>query len=252
MSDYGIAGDIKVWTAGYSRGAAVTDLAAAALLRDPKGVLGESVTLTPENFYCYTFGTPGNADVKGDYKDDKYLYVHNTYALYDIVTALPPTAAGFDRYGTYTPMVPKDEKAKEEMLALLKEANPALWENYVNGGGDPDGFQVKTIDLTALFEGKLELKNDEPSLDVSLEGEVGLQNDTSSYLPDNQEQFLQQIVSGSLMDAVGTRENYYANFQDPLVNFGSYLLTHTAERGSGSKIRKERMNRKETSDEVIH
>ena len=67
VSDYGIAGDIKVWTAGYSRGAAVTDLTAAALLRDPKGALGDSVTLTPENLYCYTFGTPANADVNGDF-----------------------------------------------------------------------------------------------------------------------------------------------------------------------------------------
>lgn len=213
VSEYGISGDIKVWTSGYSRGAAVVDLVAAALLRDPNGVLGDDVTLTPENLYCYTFGTPRNADANGDYQDERYLYVHNTFALYDIVTMLPPVDMGFERYGTFTPLIPDDENAKEQMLKLLEETNPLLWATYVNGG-DPDSFRAKTIDIEALFRGELKVKDDD-----------------SSYLPDDQSAFVHQILEGSLMEAIGTRESFREIYQDPMVHFGSYLLTHTDKAG---------------------
>lgn len=216
VKDYGISGDIKVWTSGYSRGAGVTDLVAAALLRDPTEALGDSVTLEPKDLYCYTFGTPGNAGTDGDYTNKRYLYVHNTFPLYDIVTALPPKEAGFDYYGAYTSLIPETEGAKDEMLRLLKEANPALYETYVNGGGDPDGFEAKTIDLEALLSGELKWKK----------------ADDESYLNDyDQAKFVQQVLGSSLMDAVGSREKYYENYQEPMVNFATFFLTKISHAG---------------------
>ena len=95
----GLTGDIKVWTTGYSRGAGIINLLGADLIRDPKTALGESVTLSPENLYCYTIGTPRTASVSGDYKDAKFSYIHNVYEDSDIAANFPP-ASSFDRYGT--------------------------------------------------------------------------------------------------------------------------------------------------------
>ncbi len=96
----GIKGDIKVWTAGYSRGAGVTNQVAANLIADPTGALGSGVSLAPNNIYCYTFGTPNSAsdpDAEwGAYNDPKFNYIHNTWEPYDIVTAAPPQSLGFN------------------------------------------------------------------------------------------------------------------------------------------------------------
>ena len=62
VEKYVISGDIKVWTAGGSRGAGVINVVGAHLLNDTAAALGDAVTLTPDNLYCYTFGTPRTAD----------------------------------------------------------------------------------------------------------------------------------------------------------------------------------------------
>ena len=58
---HGISGDIKVWTAGYSRGAGIVNLMGADLIDDPQAALGSSIRLAPEDLYCYCFGTPSAA-----------------------------------------------------------------------------------------------------------------------------------------------------------------------------------------------
>ena len=126
VEKYGIKGDIKVWTAGYSRGAGVTNQVGAALIRDPEGALGSSVTLKPENLYCYTYGTPNSASTDSDYKDSKYDYIHNLWQPYDITTVVPFEILGFTRYGqnfTYA-----EAANKERMLSLLKDLNKDVYD----------------------------------------------------------------------------------------------------------------------------
>ncbi|MCR5586795.1 MAG: Ig-like domain-containing protein [Lachnospiraceae bacterium] len=210
IEQYGISGDIKVWTSGYSRGAGVTNQVAAELIRNPKGALGESVNLEPQNLYCYTFGTPRSADVEGDYADSKYNYIHNTLEHYDIVTVAPPEKLGFARYGTVTGYA--DRGDKERMLKLLQQTNEIVYNLYMNGG-DPDGFTPKTFDLEAMQKGEIKIIDDE-----------------DSYLPDNQTEFM-ALMEDSLAYVAQDRTCYYETYQDALEHLCGYFFSHMEKSG---------------------
>ena len=221
IEDHGITGDIKVWTAGYSRGAGVSNEVGAALIAEPENYLGGNVSLTPDNLYCYTFGTPKTASTVnpdfGDSSDSKFNYIHNTWEAYDIVTVAPPAGFGFSRYGTNTRYDHRDgedaeshAQRKERMLKMLKETNSQVYDIYMNGG-DPDGFSPKILNIEALIgNGKFEIEND-----------------NESYLPSNQAEFM-AMMEESLMTAVKTRAEYSEGFyQQALEDFCGYFFSHT-------------------------
>ena len=210
IEKYGISGDIKVWTSGYSRGAGVTNQVAAAILNRPNEVLGSSIDLTPENFYCYTYGTPKAASsvagTEGDCTDSRFDYIHNVWEPYDIVTVAPPKNFGFARYGTDDHYASADRKAR--MLEFLEVTNKDIYDLYTDGG-DPDGFTPMTIDMEAL-----------------LDGEFKLTEDPDSYLPDDQVDFM-EMMEDSLVEAVGGREEYSKEYyQAAMKDFGGYLFSH--------------------------
>ena len=83
IKDHGIEGDLKIWMAGHSRGAALTNITAAFLATGSKYFSQDTeikVNITPENIYAYTFATPrtvveeGGRIVKG-----KFLSVGGNY-----------------------------------------------------------------------------------------------------------------------------------------------------------------------------
>ncbi|MCR4894901.1 MAG: hypothetical protein K5911_09260 [Eubacteriales bacterium] len=83
IKDHGIEGDLKIWMAGHSRGAALTNITAAFLATGSKYFSQDTeirVNITPENIYAYTFATPrtvveeGGRIVKG-----KFLSVRGNY-----------------------------------------------------------------------------------------------------------------------------------------------------------------------------
>lgn len=83
IKDNGIEGDLKIWMAGHSRGAALTNITAAFLATGSKYFSQDTeirVNITPENIYAYTFATPrtvveeGGRIVKG-----KFLSVRGNY-----------------------------------------------------------------------------------------------------------------------------------------------------------------------------
>lgn len=219
VAQYGITGDIKVWTSGYSRGAGVTDQVAAALIRDPKAALGESVNLTPDNLYCYTFGTPNSAQAPvgeyGVYNDPAFDYIHNTWEPYDIVTIAPPQQLGFNRYGTDThyalPIY------KERMLFFLQATNQDIYNSYMTNA-DPDNFRPYKLDVAALLEKKINFIPDE-----------------ESYLPDNQVEYF-ALMEGSIVEAIryddktgnaDPRKTYYEKYQGPISRLTGYIFSHT-------------------------
>lgn len=215
IADHGISGDIKVWTAGYSRGAGVTNQVAAGLLNKPQYYLGKNINLAPGNLYCYTYGTPsgastsgaGGSGTEGVYDDSKFDYIHNTWEGYDIVTVAAPKSFGFNKYGTNTGYA-SDEK-KDRMLDMLRQTNSVIFDLYMNGG-DPDGFKPKTIDVEALITSR----------------EIKLTDDTSSYLPSSQKDFM-SMMADSLDKATGGRSGYYTgNYQAAMKDFCGYFFSH--------------------------
>ena len=136
---------VKVWTMGYSRGAATANLIGAALVDDAKNAIG--LTIAPENVYDYTFGTPltvrpGEGCTPSA---ERYHGIHNYFSDYDPVAMVPFSNWGFKRYGqseTYN-----DNSRKAQMLRFLKTVNPQVYAIYTNadGKGDPDNFRGYTL-----------------------------------------------------------------------------------------------------------
>ena len=220
IQQYGIKGDIKVWLEGYSRGAGVANQVGAALINRPNEVLGNSVTLTPNNLYCYTFGTPNAASAtngtEGTYSDEKFKYIHNTWEPYDIVTIAPPYAFGFNRYGENKHYA--SAKNKNRMLMMMEDLNPIVYNLYMNGG-DPDKFAPKTIDVEALIKDHMLIIVDDPK----------------SYMTASQMDFMAMMgesinvaISGSPDE--NARGQYYTDhYQDALMDFCGYYFSHLSD-----------------------
>jgi hypothetical protein len=85
-----VTGTVKVWLTGYSRGAAVANLAAAKL--DVSG------TVKAENVYAYTFETPQNTKALSAHSAP-YLNIFNIVNPLDPVTKVVMGAWGYTRYG---------------------------------------------------------------------------------------------------------------------------------------------------------
>ncbi|MEG2679954.1 MAG: hypothetical protein RR949_08415, partial [Oscillospiraceae bacterium] len=157
VTDHHIGGDVKLWTAGYSRGAGVTNLVSAALIDDPN-CLG--FTLKPENLYSYTFGTPSTvpAGPKFSPDDPKYKGIFSVYGDNDIIIMTLVAAENFVRYGTTIELPVHDAATKSRMLGFLKNANREIYDLYTvpDSSLDPDNFSPKKI----AAGGGLQLEND--------------------------------------------------------------------------------------------
>jgi len=102
-----ITGRIKIWISGYSRAAAVSNIAAADLT--------SSGYFREEDIFAYTFATPNT--VKNPERE--YSNIFNIVGQYDIVPMVPLTVWGFKRYGTVltTPTQETDSDYLERLNA---------------------------------------------------------------------------------------------------------------------------------------
>lgn len=210
ISSNGISGDIKVWTVGYSRSAGIVNLLGASLIDEPER-LGEDISLSPEDVYCYTFGTPLVASGNKDYSGEKYRYIHNIVAKNDLIPLAPPAEMGFHRYGTDHQIT--SEEHKERMLSLLKEASEAEYEDYISS--DPEDYTALKLDTKALLGGELSFIPDE-----------------DSYLPSTIREYnaslcrtVTDMMARYSKSGKNSREGYYREFQEPLLHAGNYLIS---------------------------
>lgn len=127
-----VEGDVKLWIGGYSRGAAVANLAAASLV--------DSGDFKQKDIFAYTFATPTNTTSASKNYDNIFNLVNSC----DLVPCVPLADWGYTRYGEtlYLP----GTKVTEEAAALS-----SLYAAITGTGYDFSGSQsfdgVK--DLTA-------------------------------------------------------------------------------------------------------
>ena len=110
ISDYDLSGDLRLWAAGYSRSAAVTnDFAADA----SESGLFQAV-------YAYTFATPRTTK---DTDVEKYENIFNLINPFDMVPMSPFPEWGFDRYGIdlFLPAIETDSDWFELQGDALRE-----------------------------------------------------------------------------------------------------------------------------------
>lgn len=193
---------VKVWTMGYSRGAATANLIGAALVDDAEKAIGRAVN--PENVYAYTFGTPLTVCSKNaEPTAEKYNGIHNYFADYDPVAMVPFAGWGFARYGQN--VVYNASACKGRMLRFLQAVNRNVYRIYtdVTGKGDPDNFQGYT-----LGEG----------LTLTPSGEKI-----------SQKQFLTERISYLTSAAANSRAVYSEAYQTPLSALVGFYLGESDE-----------------------
>lgn len=191
---------VKVWTAGYSRGAGVSNVIAAGIVDDSKAAIGLDVAR--ENVYSYNFGcaytTSQELASAGTYSN-----IHNYVSDGDFIGMTPPIGWGMARYGTTTTVNSTDSATKNEMLSLLKSLNANVYNEYIENG-DPDSFTSK----------KLEFNDDGFSI---------VDDDSKST---TQVEFLNGRIA-QMLKAMPDRTIYASAYQEPLSQMVMLLKTNT-------------------------
>lgn len=118
-----LKGELKIWITGYSRGAAVVNLAAVDLIDGALNKSGGDIEVSPKNIYAYTFGSANST--RSELTDDpKYAQIFNVINPIDPVSKLPSGGRwGFKKYGTVLALpsketTPGDFYAHTEALML--------------------------------------------------------------------------------------------------------------------------------------
>lgn len=182
INDHGIKGAVKVWTAGHSRGAAVANMTAAFLAGGGISYFGGKLTIRPRDIYCYCTATPRHvmngapkeeelsvsgarggvykADTAGkayvytgggevDLSDPVYRGIRNYCESYDMITFLPPESWGYECYGRRLSVDSDGEVTRDKMLAMLKDLNSEVYDQYMSGKGKDD-FKWMKFDLATM------------------------------------------------------------------------------------------------------
>ena len=207
-----ISGDVKVWTVGYSRGATIANLAAAKLIDDPAGYLGEAVTLAPEDLYVYTCSTPQGADINNDPHNEKYAGIFSRYLDTDMASMMAPEAMGFTRYGVCDPTF--DLLYKEESYDKMTE--------YLG---------VINDDVHDTYEDSVNSKFFHPKKLAVADGSVVISNDDSSYIPCDPAEYLQGL-GAYLTEITGGREEYARIYEQPLSDLIAYYMSLSGEESA--------------------
>lgn len=112
---------VKIWLTGFSRAAAVSNMAANLLLNDP--------SFEADNIFGYHFACPNNTMVKSEYPQ-----LHNICGSFDPVPSVPLPDWGYSKYGvtSYLPAL--------ETTSDYRELEARAREKYVQIFGTDKGF----------------------------------------------------------------------------------------------------------------
>ena len=192
IADTGISGRVKIWIAGYSRSAAVANMVGGAL--DNGYSLGEGVSLSPHDLYCYCYEPPMGA-TKNQVQGRLYDNIQNIVNANDLVTYVAFDSWDFARYGVDRVVPTKgDDNYLNYKAKMLRE-----FYQIPNNGGNiywPDYFQAWGIDPKDITSGDL--------------GKIFKVNMT-------QEEFYADLSEAITTCLVSSRADYAENMQDFLV-----------------------------------
>ena len=183
LARHDVSGSLKLWMAGHSRGAAVSNLVAAFFAGGGLGYFDREISVRPEDIYCYGFATPGiikkgaskaqelsvSADRGGDYeadtpseafvsdaqgtldpRDEVYSGIHNYLISYDFVTMLPPDEWGFTRYGSMEYLDKDGQASVGDMLSQLRGFSGRKYLAQLQNS-DPRSFRLMSFDPSFLL-----------------------------------------------------------------------------------------------------
>lgn len=192
IADTGISGRVKIWIAGYSRSAAVANMVSGAL--DNGYSLGEGVSLSPHDLYCYCYEPPMGT-TKNQVQGRLYDNIQNIVNANDLVTYVPFDSWDFARYGV-DHVVPT--KGDDNYLSYKAKMLREFYQIPNNGGNIywPDHFQAWGIDPKDITSGDL--------------GKIFKVNMT-------QKEFYADLSEAITTCLVSSRADYAENMQDFLI-----------------------------------
>lgn len=131
---YGITGDCVIWTVGFSRAAAASNLFAGRVAREG-GIGGLSARLC-----AYSFETPaGTRDTAC--RSETYRGIYSVIGEEDLVPKVAPAAFGYARYGTDYVLPPFSDDGVRQTVentyaALYPDAEPLSLSGSAAGAAD--------------------------------------------------------------------------------------------------------------------
>lgn len=190
IAEQGITGDVKLWIAGFSRGAATANLTAGAI--DSGANLG-NVAISPSDLYAYCFETPAGT-LLANTNQPVHNNIFNIINFSDPVTYVAPRQLGFTRYGIdkILPTAATDSSYSTKQKNMLKiyDALESTTEPYV-----VDNFTMKKI-----------------TIDFSFIPHPTVVDDTKNKL--SQGVFLMDFITKISKEQFKSRSNYVVKYQD--------------------------------------
>ena len=244
INKHNIKGKLKIWTSGYSRGAAISNMLGGFFAGGGIEYFGSDVSITPRDVYCYTIGTPSSVkngvsknielsvsgnrdgdDYKNDTKGEAFNYtkggtlslddevyggVRNIISSDDAFPLLPPGAWGFTVYGKV--ISSRDGLSSEEdALKELKKISEYVYDSYTDNGKSKS-FSIKSFDLTTLEI--VEVTKNASQID-----------------------FVKERFSGLTAKIATNKAFYDEHYQDALKSLiGTYGMVATITSGAGEGI----------------
>ncbi len=220
VNDFEITGHVKLWMTGFSRGGATANIAGGLIdSRLDKGekLLGNSVRLSKEDVYTYTFEAPQGANVNSKTiklpRDAIYGNIFNIVNPNDVVPKVAMSEYGFTRFGVdkfittrfYDPKNYKDNRNTFKKLHDLDNQN----DEVVYSGDDFDMYGLKIEDFLSIIAVI-------PAITGILSGNFGQTKDkTKSNYDAN---IASTLFIEELTDQLGSRSDYVKKYQTPLEN----------------------------------
>ena len=122
LGTHHITGRVKIWIAGFSRAAAVSNVTAANLV--------DSQAFGKEDIFAYTFATPRTTK---NYGSKGYENIFNIIGPMDMVPQVAPAAWGFGRYGNDLTLPGQEtDRAFLAKYALVQEGFEEDYKSLTN------------------------------------------------------------------------------------------------------------------------
>ena len=197
IADNNITGRIKLWTTGFSRAAATTNLLGARI--DQGESLGANVTITPHDLYCYTFEAPQGAQDSHS-KDPLYDNIFNIMNPNDFVPKVSFDAWDQSRYGQdlYTPAYQIDQDYASYKPGMTAELRKMGWMSIL-------GIDIDLIDNFQYYD-------------------LNLINGLVSSKAVTQTEYYNMVIEALLRDMMDSREDMVDNVQADIQELSSTLL----------------------------
>ena len=238
-----ITGPVKIWIAGYSRAAAVSNLVGAAI--DEGARLGDGIRFTPqEDVYVFCFETPQGVIMPAAVTEEinrRYANIISVYNANDAVPRVAPSAWNFGAYGR--PFLLPTLETHGEAYAGLKRAMLAYYndmdyvrklrakqeEDLSEGKRDRvnpymiDDFRMMSVNLGVVLElayNFTQLLN-LPVGDADVPVNFTVPDKNHPY---TQSTYLDNLVSLLIRDGFGSRETYVSGYQESVRTLADLYL----------------------------